>query len=131
MAGTPVTFFIDRCLTGFRFRYALRRAKVTVESLEDHFPPDVQDVDWIPIVSAPPFEWVIVTKDNSILANPHEFAAICDFQARVVMFPDQDLTAQEMSVRFLHFLPDIQGTLDTRSVPWILVLEAAAIQVYP
>jgi hypothetical protein len=131
VADKPVTFFIDRCLTGHRFRNALRRAKLAVESLEDHLPQDVQDADWIPLVSSQPFEWIIITKDRAILTNPREFDAICDSKARVVMFPDQDLSAQDMIDRFLHHLKDIQTTIEKRDAPFIAVLYADRIEVHP
>jgi hypothetical protein len=131
VADKPITFFIDRCLTGRRFRNALRQAKQTVESLENHLPQDVQDVDWIPLVSSPPFEWVIITKDRAILTNPVEFDALCDSKARVVMFADQDLSAQDMIDRFLHHLPDIQNTINTREAPFIVVLYDDRVEIHP
>lgn len=131
MADKSATFFIDRCLTGHKFRNALRRAKLDVRSLEDHFPQDVQDAFWIPFVSAPPFEWIIVTKDHAILSNPAEFNALCDSKARVVMFPEQDLTAEEMSDRFVRQLPLILDTINTRDAPFIVVLHNDRVEVFP
>jgi hypothetical protein len=131
VADKPLTFFIDRCLTGHKFRNALRRAKLDVRALEDHFPETVQDVDWIPFVSAPPFEWVIVTKDCSILSNPAEFDALCDCMARVVMFPDQDLTADEMTDRFLRRLADVRDAVSTRDAPFVVVLYDDRVEIFP
>lgn len=131
MADKPATFFIDRCLTGHRFRTALRRAGLDVRSLEDHFPQDVEDAFWIPFVSSPPFEWVIVTKDNAILSNPAEFDALCDSRARVVMFPEQDLTADEMAERFLYHLTAVRDTIDTRGAPFIVLLHRDRVEVVP
>jgi PIN like domain len=129
-AAAP-TFFIDKCLTGARFRKALLGAGLRVESLEKHLPENSPDADWIPLVSAPPFEWVIVTKDKAILSNPHEFDQICDYRARVVMFPDQDLTAQQMSERFLAHLPAVLDALRTRAAPLVILLNHDGIQVFP
>ena len=125
------TFFIDRCLTGHRFRSALSRAGLRVESLEFHLPSNCDDLTWLPLVSAPPFEWVIITKDNSILSNPYEFDAICEYRARMILFPDQDLSATEMADRFLHYLSDILTALDTRGSPLIIVLHKNRIEIGP
>jgi hypothetical protein len=76
-------------------------------------------------------EWVIITKDRAILTNPTEFDAICDFQARVLMFPDQDLSAQDMIDRFLLLLPEIQNTIDTRNAPFIAVLYVDRVELFP
>ncbi len=132
-APTPstFTFFIDRCLTGRRFRKALTDAGLRVESLEGHLPQDCPDASWIPLISTPPFEWVIVTKDNAIFTNPLEFTLICDYKARVVVFPDQDLTAQEMSERFLFHLPAVVVALTARPAPLIIFLLADRVEILP
>ena len=133
MPDAPTTFFLDNTFAGNKIPRALRRAHLQVVRLKDHFGrDDVPDEEWIPLVSEPPFEWVIVTKDNRILANPNEFEAICQARARIVLFPvDEDLTAEQIVERFLFHLPAIRDVIAERQAPFIIYLHAGGVQVLP
>ena len=76
MSSESVTFLIDVCLRGKQFRTALHQAGLKVERLEAHFPEDCPDVEWIPLFSNAPFDWIIVTRDFRVFQNSYELQAI-------------------------------------------------------
>lgn len=133
MSDKPITFFLDNTFAGHRIPRLLRHAKVTVERLVDVFGRnDVEDAEWIPHISAPPYEWVAITKDNGILEKPYEFTAICDYRARIVLFPrGEDLSADQVAERFLDRLPAILHVLSYQAGPLLFFLEPGTMRVVP
>ena len=49
---------------------------------------ELLDLDWIPVVAAQ--GWLIVTRDNNIIQNPNEIAAVRENSAKMVALNQQD-----------------------------------------
>jgi len=66
-------FFTDRDL-GRKFPEILRAAGLTVERLDDHFPPDCPDETWLEHIGRK--GWIAITHDGRIRYKPNELNAV-------------------------------------------------------
>ena len=91
---SSITFFIDRCLGSKRIVIALRQAGLTVESHDENFPTNAQDVDWLPIVGEQ--GWVVLTKDANIDRRPLERMAVARSGVYLFILTSQNLSGNDM-----------------------------------
>lgn len=67
------TFFVDRNL-GRGFARVLQNAGLKVEALEDHFPDNASDTDWLSVVGER--GWVVFTNDKRMGRDEREIDAL-------------------------------------------------------
>lgn len=117
MSAGSITFFIDRCLGGKRIVEALRRAGITVEIHDDHFPADAQDVDWLPEVGKK--GWVVLTKDANIGKRSLEKLAVARASIKMFTLASQNLSGADMAAIFLKAIVPMQDFVRKTPAPFI------------
>jgi hypothetical protein len=109
-AGLP-DLFLDRSLGRVKVPQLLRDAGLRLVTLAEHYgiPADeqIKDADWLSLVGAR--GWIAFHKDARIRRNPAELAAMAAHGTRAFCLTKQDLTAEEMAVRFLDNLDAIEA----------------------
>ena len=76
-------FFCDNCLSP-KFVEMLRLFKVDIEHLQERFPENFEDVNWIPIVAAE--GRIILTSDSEMKRRKTEAAVLRDNNAIAFFF---------------------------------------------
>ena len=96
-------FFLDRNLGTKQVATALRQAGVVVEIHNDHFPPGVDDEEWL--LKAGKRGWIVLTKNDRTRYRTPERTAL--MKARVVLFAlaSGNLHGEEMAQPFVKALP--------------------------
>ena len=99
---SPLIYFVDECLGRHFVADALRNAGAHVEVHHEHFPPGVQDADWLPVVGDR--RWIILTKDRHIRRRELEINAIINARVRAFVLTAADLTGPEQAAAFVRAL---------------------------
>ena len=113
----PTVFFIDRCLGRVKLATALRKAGITVEIHDDHFPQNAEDENWLPDVGER--GWVVLTKDKSIAKRTSERLAVASANIRMFVLATQDLPGQDMVEVFLKAFMKMQAFAREHPSPFI------------
>ena len=114
---SSITFFIDRCLGSKRIVAALREAGLTVESHDDNFATDAQDVDWLPIVGER--GWIVLTKDANIDRRPLERMAVARSGVCLFILASQNLSGNDMIDILTKAIVPIQNLVRKHPAPFI------------
>jgi predicted nuclease of predicted toxin-antitoxin system len=112
-----IVFFIDRAISQRSVPDALRAAGARVETHLDHFPPDTDDVDWLPSVSDR--GWIVLTKDKAIGRRPNEVEAIARASAKVFSLASGNLTNKQMSDLLVAVLEKLKKFAQGNQAPFI------------
>lgn len=88
-----------------------------METHLDHFPPETDDVDWLPVVSDR--GWVVLTKDKAIGRRPNEVEAIARANAKVFSLVSGNLTTQQMTDLFVAVLEKLTNFTQGNQAPFI------------
>lgn len=96
------TFFADRNL-GRKFVDILRENGFRVEHLDDHFPQNTPDTEWIPVVASK--GWIILTNDKRIARDEAEIEAHMLADARTIVCADRIPPAEIASLLARSKLP--------------------------
>jgi PIN like domain len=102
-----VTFFFDNTFPP-QLAVILRALKVDARHLQDDFPPDTADVDWLPEVGRR--EWVVVTGDRRITKKPPERKALEEANV-IAVFMAKGFTSKQifdLVSSFIKWWPDIE-----------------------
>lgn len=130
-AGLP-DLFLDRSLGRIEVPRRLRLAGLRLVTLAEHYgvPTDetIADVVWLTEVGRR--GWVALLKDEAIGRRPAERAAIRDHAVRCFCLTRQDLSAEEMAVRFLSNLDSIVAAC-SRPGPFIYAVHARQLRQVP
>lgn len=110
-----LVFFTDRDL-GRRFPEVLASAGLTVERLDDLFPPDCPDDRWLEYVGRS--GRIAVTHDRRIRYKPNELAAVRRHGARLLVVVGK-APLVELARNFIATLPRIAAFLDRNEPPFI------------
>lgn len=113
----PTTFFIDRCLGDKCIAEVLRSSGITVETHDDHFDKNAQDVEWIPNVGQR--GWIVLTKDKSISKNELERLAVASAGIKMFILASQDLSGSDMAAIFLKAIVTMQEFVRKHPAPFI------------
>jgi len=118
----PLVYYLDANLDGPELVRRLRDAGMPCEPHRDHFKPDAEDEDWIPMVASR--GWVIVTRDFAIKRRPNEREAWTVANATVVMVRGERLSALDMAKLLLtaHAQRRLDNYIAKRTPPMILYL---------
>jgi predicted nuclease of predicted toxin-antitoxin system len=112
------TFFLDRQLGRYKMADALRKAGLSVEIHDDHFPQNAQDPEWLK--EAGKKNWIVVTRDERIRYRVAERQAIRRAKVRAFVLAAQgDLRAEMLAEIFLKALPKIRRTVKQQKPPFI------------
>lgn len=114
---TEITFFIDRSLGRKAVPNALEKAGATVEKLDDHFPPDTPDTEWL--AEASKRNWVVLTRDRKIASRPNEVQAIALSGVKVFILVSGDLKSQQMAEVFANSLLRLKRMARGNQAPFI------------
>lgn len=96
-------FFVDRCLGRRTVPDALGTNGLRIERHDDHFPPEMTDDEWLPIVGAK--GWVILTKDNNIDKNQIELRALYNSGAPSFVLRGGNMTGDQSAAAFITAMP--------------------------
>lgn len=113
----PWTFFVDRSLGRDVVASALRRAGLSVETHDTHFPKDTQDHVWLRDVGGR--GWVVLTKDKDIRRNALELLAVVEGGVACFQLGRGDLGGPAMASGFLTGMPRIHRALRRFDVPLV------------
>ena len=127
-AGLP-DLFIDRSLGRVKVPRILRNAGLRVTTLAEHYgiPADegVPDTAWLELAGRR--GWVVFAKDKRVRYNTAEQLVIARFGVRYFYLSRRDLTAEEMSHRFLTNLQRITAACQNPG-PMIYAVHANRIE---
>jgi hypothetical protein len=130
-AGLPDRF-LDRSLGRIQVPGLLRAAGLHLVTLAEHYgvPADqeVKDVMWLK--EAGRRGWVVLMKDRSIRSNVAERQAVKRYAIRCFCIPRQNLTAQEMTNRFLHNLSAMEAAC-AEPGPFIYAVDERRLRPLP
>ena len=98
-------------------RDALRACGVNVEVKTDHFAPDTEDVNWLPVVGKK--GWIILTKDKQLHHNYLELVRLLQSGTASFILTSGNLTGAEMANAYTRALPDIKKMLVKFSPPFV------------
>jgi hypothetical protein len=110
-----VVFFTDRDL-GKRFPLTLASAGFAVERLDDLFPPDCPDEQWLAYVGTS--GRVAITHNERIRYMPNELAAVVRHRVALLVISGK-APLQELSDNFVRTMPRISAFLANHDAPFI------------
>ncbi|MEM6435889.1 MAG: Mut7-C RNAse domain-containing protein [Cyanobacteria bacterium P01_D01_bin.115] len=113
----PTVFFIDRCLGSVKLATALRKAGISVEIHDEHFPQNAEDESWLPEVGER--GWVVLTKDKNIAKRTSERLAVASANIRMFVLAVQNLPGQDMIEVFLKAFMKMQTFARENPSPFI------------
>jgi len=124
----PLVFWVDRCLGTRVVPDALEEAGVEIRRYLDLYPddPEVEDVVWIPAVTAK--GWVILTKDAAISRNTAEIEVLRRAKARFVCLAAAHLSGPEQAECLLKHWRTVEGLLRNRRPPVIAKVLRSEVQ---
>lgn len=93
-----------------------------MEIHETHFPPDCEDIAWIPEVGKR--GWVILTKDAEIRNNQLKLITLLQASTATFILSAKKLSGPEMAQAFIAAIPDILRLLQKFSVPFVARISA-------
>lgn len=102
-SAEAVVFLIDRSLGRKYVVEALRTAGAQVEALDDHFPQNAPDTEWL--ATAGEHGWIVLSKDLRMNRDAWERRSIIAAGVRAFILTRQDLTGPEMAQLFADALP--------------------------
>ena len=82
---------------------------IAVEHLNEKFPPDTPDIEWINKL-AKEGGWFVITKDNQIRKKPHERQAWQESHIPIVFLPKSWVNYDFWGIawRFVKYWPDLK-----------------------
>lgn len=113
-----IIFFVDWSIGQRSVPEALKAAGAKVETHLDHFPPETDDVDWLPVVSDR--GWVVLTKDQAIGRRLNEVEAIARANAKVFSLVSGNLTTQQMTDLFVAVLEKLKKFTQGNQAPFVV-----------
>ena len=119
-SGDSPIFFVDRCL-GRDVCDSLRAAGAFVEYLDDHFPIDAKDTDWLPETARR--GWAVLTKDKRIRRSSDERQALLDHGVRYFALTSGNLDGAAMARLFVAALPAMSDVIGTTSGAVIAIVK--------
>ena len=84
---------------------------------DDHFAPDAQDKDWLPVVGQK--AWVVLTKDSRIRYRAAELTALQKAGVRLFTLIGKDHQGPEMAEIFVRALPGMENFVAKHKAPFI------------
>jgi len=124
-----LVFFTDRGLGRHVVPAALRAAGATVEIMDDHFAPKVEDTEWVPKVDSR--GWIILSKDRHLRSNPLEQIALLKANTHSFLLTSADLTGPNMAKAFVAALPAILKMIGKFPTPFVAtVTPLGAVKVF-
>lgn len=112
-----VTFLVDRSLGRKYVVEALRAAGAQVQALDDHFPQNTADVDWL--AEAGKRGWIVLSKDLRMSRDSYERQLMRESDVRAFILTRQDLTGPEMASLFVKALPGMLRKISREPKPFI------------
>jgi hypothetical protein len=106
-----VTFFFDNTFPP-QLVQILRILKVDARHLQDDFPPDTPDVNWLPEIGRK--GWVVVTGDRRISKKPPERKALAEANV-IAVFMAKGFTGKQifdLVACFIRWWPAIERAVD-------------------
>jgi hypothetical protein len=122
-------FFTDRGLGRRVVPSALRDAGATVEIMDDHFPPDVEDTEWVPKVGSR--GWIILSKDKHLRSNPLEQIALLKSNTHSFLLTSAGMTGPQNAKAFVTALPAMVRMIQKFPPPFIATITpSGAVNVF-
>lgn len=112
-----LTFLVDRSLGRKIVVGALREAGERVEALDDHFPQNAPDTEWL--LEAGNRHWIVLSKDLAIRRNAYERELLLGAGVRAFILARQDLSGQEMAKLFVDSLSAMRRRIARDAAPFI------------
>jgi predicted nuclease of predicted toxin-antitoxin system len=112
-----VTFFIDRCLGKHVIAERLKRAGLSVEVHDDHFPSDCADEVWL--AGAGANAWIVITKDKNFQRRQLEILALARAGVRVFQLSSGGMTGDEMAKLLAKASKKITNFAQSNRAPFI------------
>jgi predicted nuclease of predicted toxin-antitoxin system len=112
----PYTYFLDHALPN-SVATTLRSLGYAVERLQDHFPVNAQDVDWLPVVSQR--GWIILTKDKNIGKRIIELGAVANSNARLFTLVSGNISSAETAQVFASVIGKCEEIVQQEAAPFI------------
>jgi len=95
-----------------------------IACLEDHFPHDTKDEDWLPIAGAN--GWLVITRDKKIRSRPRQRQLIQEHAVGCfIIAQKRDLTRWEYLRLLARSLDDFERLHRATSRPYLFVVDAA------
>jgi len=119
----PPVFFIDHCLGTEKVADRLRSEGIDARvMIEEGFPQDAVDADWLPAVAAR--GWAILTKDKRIRRRAIEHEAIVASGAGAFILVAGGIGGDAIAEAFARALPQMVRIWNTRLRPFIATVTA-------
>jgi len=111
------TFFLDEnhCRNPHVI-HAIEESGFTCEKHLDHFPPGVEDTEWLPVIAQR--GWSLITTDARIWSNFIEREAVRKNEVRMFYFAKNNLAGREMGLALRRALPQMKRLLEIQVPPF-------------
>lgn len=116
-SADAIVFLIDRSLGRKYVVEALRAAGAQVEALDDHFPQNAPDTEWL--ATAGQRGWIVLSKDLRMNRDALERHIIIEAAVRAFILTRQDLTGTEMAKLFADALPAMKRHIERVTRPFV------------
>jgi hypothetical protein len=123
----PLVLFLDRSLGRKIVPCVLREAaslQIVVETLDEHFSPDVRDEEWLKVVGRR--GWVVLTKDQRIRYRSNELAAVRRAKVRLFVIVAKDLKGEDIAQVIVRAIPTMRRFVETCPAPFIATIHRTA-----
>ncbi len=108
---------------------ALTAAGAVVERHSDHFPDDIPDEGWLPIVGSN--GWVVLTNDKRIRHRRIEYQALSAAGVRAFVLTAGHLSGAAAAEIWVRQLPKIERLAISRPAPFIAHVNRASVRIMP
>ncbi|HML96433.1 MAG TPA: hypothetical protein PKC29_13500 [Thermodesulfobacteriota bacterium] len=127
-----LVFFLDRALGKHKVANILLSSQdkyegieIVVHCLDDHFPPDAADEEWLR--HAGENSWIVITKDKKIRYRKPEFEMVRRHKVRMFTLTSGNITAEEMGEILSKSIPAIGKFVSAMQPPFIVTISKTGI----
>lgn len=97
--------------------------------MEDHFPPDAPDVDWLPEIGRR--GWKVLSKDSQMRHNNIELVALLKANTHSFILTSASQSGSDMAAAFVKALPQMKRIINKFPAPLVsTVSRSGNVSVY-
>ncbi len=127
-----LVLFLDRALGKHKVANILLNnqdkyegVEIFVHCLDDHFPPDAPDEEWLK--HAGENSWIVITKDKKIRYRKSEFEMVREYNVRMFTLTSGNMTAEDMGDILSGAIPAIRRFIAATEPPFIATISKSGI----
>ena len=110
-------FFVDNNLSK-QLANGMKAFGEEVEHLQDHFPEDAPDTDWLKYIGQESF--FLITRDDAIRKNPAELKALKDYSVGAFFLGGKQRNRCQLIMQLVRNWPQIKDHAMKKSKPFAI-----------